>query len=290
METIDTAQMLRQARAKAAAATFKEIGPSFLFNALQDQLPILVIEVRDIDQYDSLHVRASIRVDKAASAELDSLLNDATRVVVLTQSAGDGLGDAMLEVLKKHSLTKKVFVITGGFDAFNSLYPYMCLDNAASPSAVAFANTRWPSEIMRGVLYMGSAFNLMVPAYIQALGIKTVLQVAPPLSTVTLAEHHYNPIKKSADLVNALALLDAAPKPVLVVDLNGDKESAAVCAVFFAQAKRLSYQAGLTYIMSKRPDASLSSWLSLAVLNYGDEKQDLEVQLLKDQLLRSLTS
>jgi hypothetical protein len=296
MEEVDTARMLREARAKAAAAAFKEMGPSYLYNALQDQQPLLVLEVRTDESYFAEHVRASVRVDQnAPTEELNAILNDCRRAVVLTQSSRDALLPQMMEVLKvtdiqKHALTKKVFLLTGGFEAFFAHYPYMCLSSEAALPARAFAETRWPSEIMKGVLYLGSAFNLMASTYVQALGIKTVAQVAPPLSTCKGVEYHYSPINKPADLTSALAILEAAPKPVLVVDLNGDKEAAALCSIFFARAKGLSFQASLVYVVSKRPDIAMPGWLSLAVHNFGDElQQDSEMERLKEQMLRSMT-
>lgn len=295
MELIDTARLMQEARTKATAATFKEMGPSYLYNALQDRQPLLVIEIREVAQYEAMHVRASVNVSCDATEYLNGIMSEAVRVVVLSQGPGWGIQGNMMEVLKvtdmqKHSLVKKVFLLTGGFEAFYGQYPQMCLPSSAGAPAKAFAETRWPTEIMKGVLYMGSAFNLMVSAYAEALGIKTVIQVAPPLSTFAAAQYHYNPINKAADLANVFALIQAAPKPVLIIDLNGDKEAAAVSAVFFSKAKQLNSQLGLTYVLSKRPDVTLPSWLSLAVLNFGDEADDSEQKVMTEQMLRSLTS
>lgn len=261
-----TQELLREARASSKTAVTC-MHPGFLYNCLQDLRPIVIVEVRDEENYAKLHVRDGVRLERGG--DIGSLpLGE--RVIFLDEDSETLEGsevDALAQAAR--SSYKKVHFLKGGFAAFCAQYPFLCVPTDCPIEVYLRARARYPTEVLSHLLYLGGVVHLSNLQQLRHLGIRTVIDCGCGVSSqLPLTEVHLTFNPEDVDFEAAIQAIEASEKPVFLYDLNGEDQAAAVSAAYFAHVKGLKSEHALAYLLSKRPDISLRPDLFLQLQNF----------------------
>ena len=261
-----TQELLREARASSKTAVTC-MHPGFLYNCLQDLRSVVIVEVRSEENYAKMHVRDGVRVERGGAV---GSLPVGERVVFLDEDS-EVLEGSAVEALAQaaRSSYKKVHFLKGGFAAFCTQYPFLCVSTDCPAEVYLRARARYPTEVLSHLLFLGGVVHLSNLQQLRHLGIRTVVDCGCGVtSQLPLTEVHLTFNPEDVDFEAAIQAIEASEKPVFLYDLNGEDLAAAISAAYFSHVKGLKSEHALAYLISKRPDISLRPDLFLQLQNF----------------------
>ncbi|XP_035461065.1 serine/threonine/tyrosine-interacting-like protein 1 isoform X2 [Scophthalmus maximus] len=247
--------------------------------ALHDPDYILILDCRSAGRYKDCHVvtsRAAVTVIHPALGCLISCI-DLQKYSIILLYAEEGCSpvgsvkaradspDLQRCFFQLSALGMDPVILLGGFSAFNALYPFMCTPRMVLLEPERRALTIYPSEILEGALYQGSASQASDFRIIKNLHITHVVNAtanSPDAFPNTLS---YLRLRLSddaqQDLVEALPLasrfintaLKAEPAGRVLVHCSlGRSRSSALTLAFLMEHRRWSLLHALRWMKERR--------------------------------------
>ena len=144
------------------------------------------------------------------------------------------LWDAPLELPADLPPFDKVMLL-GEPSLFRAKYPFLCLSPGDSGEKALFAQSRFPSEVLSGQVFVGSIFNALNRRQLECLGIECVVDLTlydSPVERHKFPSNDYLNLPIAKDDPTALLDLDSfclqafqwlnRPAKLLIVCLDGD--------------------------------------------------------------------
>lgn len=158
----------------ASSLNFEEQPLDGLFNALQFE--VVVFDTRSVDEYNKSHALGAINIPDLESVDK---INKIAQVRIFVYGDGKESDDNKAKCKKLYTLAQKLnavqfCVIKDGFDAFNKLYPFLCIDDN---NKIDKDRTRYPNSVanMKNRLYVGGETHAFDKNVIKNLGITHIV-------------------------------------------------------------------------------------------------------------------
>ncbi|XP_054655309.1 serine/threonine/tyrosine-interacting-like protein 1 [Dunckerocampus dactyliophorus] len=247
--------------------------------ALYDPYYILVLDCRSADRYKDSHVvtaRASVTVIHPALGCLISCIELQKYCIILLYAeygcspvgsvkARADAPDLQRCFFQLSDLGMDPVILLGGFSAFHALYPFLCTPRMVLVEPERHMLTIYPSEILEGALYQGSATQASDYRIIKNLHITHVVNATANCPNAFPNTLCYLRLRLTddgqQDLVEALPLasrfINAALKAdpagrVLVHCSMGRSRSSALTLAFLMQHRQWSLLHALRWLKERR--------------------------------------
>eukprot|EP00826_Nyctotherus_ovalis_P011353 TRINITY_DN1295_c0_g1_i2.p1 TRINITY_DN1295_c0_g1~~TRINITY_DN1295_c0_g1_i2.p1 ORF type:complete len:233 (-),score=65.24 TRINITY_DN1295_c0_g1_i2:542-1240(-) len=166
---------------------------------------ILMIDIRSEEEYNSLYIRGSFHVDLAAFtkeellelvlktaksfAEYNPKENDTLRrLLIVTKGplvSKDPAIEKLTKMVKSLNCITQILSLRDGIESVKAKYPFVLVSKSSPDSDYGFAASRFPSVVSEGKLFLGGLLNAGATRQLEAMGITTLIGVAPnPLTNV----------------------------------------------------------------------------------------------------------
>ncbi|XP_067091832.1 serine/threonine/tyrosine-interacting-like protein 1 [Osmerus mordax] len=247
--------------------------------ALHDPNYILILDCRSADRYKQSHLvtaRASVTVIHPELGCLISCvqLQEFSIILLYAEDGHSAVGSAEARVdspVLQHCffqisvLGMDPVILLGGFSAFHTLYPFLCTPRMVLLQPERQSLTIYPSEILEGALYQGSAAQASNYRIIKNLHVTHVLNATAdcPDAFPGILSYLKLPLSDDAqqDLVEALpratgfiggALRGEPAGRVLVHCSMGRSRSSALTLAFLMQLRRWSLLHAVRWLKERR--------------------------------------
>jgi hypothetical protein len=187
------AMYLAEKKKREQTKKIMQVTKETVFNLLQDMRHLLVLDVRDPEEYKLNRIRDSFNFPlEAAQDNISDFLSfckksqdvmldkrdDLRRLLIITQE-GSGNIDEIRPILSDTQAFQKTMQMKDSFSDFEQKYPFLCINDDSSDNDVKRAQARYPSEIIPDKLFLGNFINSLNETHFKNLNIKKVIGMTP---------------------------------------------------------------------------------------------------------------
>ncbi|XP_055757627.1 serine/threonine/tyrosine-interacting-like protein 1 isoform X2 [Salvelinus fontinalis] len=266
--------------------------------ALHDPNYILILDCRSAERYKQSHLvtaRASVTVIHPDLGCLISCvqLQEFSIILLYAEEGHSPVGS--VEARAASPFLQRCFfqlsdlgmdpvILLGGFAAFHTLYPFLCTSRMALLEPDRYALTIYPSEILEGELYQGSAAQASDYHILENLNITHVVNATAEYPDAFPSTLSYLRLRLSDDaqqaLVEALpqaarfiagALSSEVGGRVLVHCSMGRSRSSALTLAFLMQHQRWTLLHAIRWLKERRACTAPNVNFLLQLLTYEEQ-------------------
>ncbi|KAM3146220.1 hypothetical protein pb186bvf_001565 [Paramecium bursaria] len=288
----------------------KQISAQDLYNFIQDIRHLVIVDLRNQEQFEKQQIRGSLQIQgdpqlflqkfsdyqKIAQKNEEKYKIMPIRRMVLVHDDPNLIQmqlQLIEELQKQMKVNYKTYTLSVSIQEFAQTYPFLILSKQQLDgyeqkqqnefqNQVLFAHSLFPSELIKGQIYLGSVFNANSKQQLNALKIKSLIdlkfQEEEQQKNWQQEEFKYENYgipqygDYKVDFKTIVEAIKNAEKPLLIYCEDGFSLTSCVAAAYLMEMKGFKFDLATLKVFQIRGDTKVNKQIYQQILTY-DPKQ-----------------